>query len=226
MIDLCISGTLNKDLVIFSLNGESQTIDQFSKQIHFLLEERKTYRIYFEQRTEQYIPRYAETLLNILFLPIRGVFNVLTFNTVQDWAKDISAFKLSGYIDVNLSENTEIAFELAQGYVETTTNKFFSPTISFSPNAFMKSTLTPNIREITKKHGNHLLNILSASLLLLTMLVYLLSVGFKNENLFACVVTSLLIVTFVFLTIYLILISFKRRRTLIKSFEDHLYETR
>ena len=182
MIDLCISGNLNKDLVVFSLNGESQTVDQFSKQVHFSIEEKKTYRLYFEQKSEQYIPHYAEILLNILFLPIRGIFNVLTSNTIQDWAKDISAFKLSGYIDINLCENTEISFMLTQGNIEKNTHKFRTPSISFSPNVSVKQQLTPDIKEITKKHCNHLLNICSASILLFALLFYLLAIGLKNEN--------------------------------------------
>lgn len=218
MIDLCISGNLNKDLVVFSLNGESQTVDQFSKQVHFSIEERKTYRLYFEQRSEQYIPHYAEVLLNILFLPIRGIFNVLTFNTIQDWAKDISAFKLSGYIDINLRENTEISFMLTQGNIEKTTHKFRTPSISFSPNVSVEQQLTPDIREITKKHNNHLLNICSASILLFALLFYLLAIGLKNKNHFACVATSLIIIMFIVLTVYLILNSFKKRKTLMKTF--------
>lgn len=218
MIDLCISGTLNKDLVQFSLNGESKTVDQFSKQIHFSLEERKTYRLYFEQKSEQYIPRCAEILLNILFLPIRGIFNVVSFNIIQDWAKDISAFKLSGYIDINLNENTVISFELTQGNMEKTTNKFRSPAISFSPNVFVEKKLTPDIKEITKKHNNHLLNISSASILLFALLIYLLIVGFKNEIYSACIATSLTIIVFIILTAYLVLTSFKKREALIKTF--------
>ncbi len=224
MIDLCISGILNRDLVVFSLNGESKTIDQFSKQIHFSLEEGKTYRLYFEQKSEQYIPRYAEILFNILFLPIRGVFNVLTFNTIQDWAKDISAFKLSGYIDINLNENTDISFELSQGNIEKNTNKFWEPTISFSSDVLVEQTLTPDIKEIIKKHSNHLLNIGSASILLFALLIYLLSVGFKNENHFACIVTSLFIIMFIILTVYLILISFKKRKSLMKTFTSQCSE--
>lgn len=218
MIDLCISGTLNKDLVIFSLNGESKTVDQFSKQVHFSLEERKTYRLYFEQKSEQYIPRCAEILLNILFLPIRGIFNVISFNTIQDWAKDISAFKLSGYIDINLNENTEISFELTQGNIEKNTNKFLSPAISFSPNVLVAQKLTPDIKEITKKHYNYLLNIGSASILLFALLIYLLTVGFKVKNDLACIATLLIIIMSSILVAYLILTSFKKRKALINTF--------
>ena len=100
MIDLTISGTLDKDVVVFTLNGESKTVDQFSKQVHFSLEKRKTYRLYFEQKSEQYIPRCAEILLNIMFLPIRGIFNVLTFNTTQDWAK---TSLLLSFLDILIS---------------------------------------------------------------------------------------------------------------------------
>ena len=56
MIDLSVSGALEKDMVVFSLNGESKAVDPFTKQIHFSLEEKKTYRLYFEQKPAQYIP--------------------------------------------------------------------------------------------------------------------------------------------------------------------------
>lgn len=195
-------------------------MDQFSKQVHFSLEERKTYRLYFEQKSEQYIPRCAAFMLHILFLPIRGVLNVLTFNTNQNWEKDISAFKLSGYIDITLNENTEISFKLTQGYIEKTTNKFRDPTISFSPNVLVEQELTPDSKEITKKHCDHLLNIASASLLLFALLIYLFAVGFKNEKYYACIATSLFIIIFAILTVYLVLTSFKKRKALMEAFSS------
>ena len=100
MVDLLISGSPDNDAVVFSLNGESKTIDRFSNEVLFSLEAGQPYRLKFEQKSEQFIPHYVETFLNILFLPIRGTLNVLTFNTVQEWEKDISAFKISGYIDI------------------------------------------------------------------------------------------------------------------------------
>ena len=108
MIDLIISGILDKDIVVFTLNGESQRIDQCSKQIHFSVDATKNNRLYFEQISERDTP----IILNILFLPIRGVLNVLTDNSYS-WEEDISAFKLSGYIDISLEETTEITYDSA-----------------------------------------------------------------------------------------------------------------
>lgn len=217
MINLSISGFLEKDMVIFSLNGESKSVDQFCKQIHFSLEEKKTYRLYFEQKSEQLIPRFAEFLLNILFLPIRGVFNVLAFYANQTWEKDISAFKISGYIDINLDHDTKISFELKQGRFEKQTNTFYKPTISFSHDVSMKKTYSKDIKEITKNHHNYVQNICSSSALLLALLLYLLFVGFKNELYDACIVTSTLIIFFSILTLSLIFHSYRKRTNLIST---------
>lgn len=217
MIDLTISGTLDKDVVVFTLNGESKHIDQFSKQVHFSVEATKTNRLYFEQRSEQYIPHPAEIILNILFLPVRGIFNVLTFNTVQMWEKDISAFKLSGYIDISLNETAEITFELRQGRFEKQTNTFYRPTISFSPDVLVDQTCLMDVNEITKKHHNHVLNICSAAVLLLGILLYLLFAGLKNEMYVACIITSTFIIIFSILTLSLIWHSFKKRSYLIST---------
>lgn len=217
MVDLCISGTLEKDVVVFSIDGEVKTIDQFSRRIHFTLEENKTYRVYFEQTAERFVPRYAEILLNILFMPVRGVFNVLTFNIVQDWEKDISAFKLSGYIDINLNKETELIFELRQGKYEKDANTFRKPTISFSTDALIEQSCSPDAKEIRKKHQNHLLNIGSASAMLFALLFYLLFVGYKNKGYIACILTACLITIFSALIVWLILRSFKDRKTLLKT---------
>ena len=39
MVDLLISGSPDNDAVVFSLNGESKTIDRFSNEVLFSLEE-------------------------------------------------------------------------------------------------------------------------------------------------------------------------------------------
>ena len=71
MIDLYISGILDEDLggdaVIFSIGGESKKVDLFSGQVHFLLEENKTYRLRFEQRAQRSVPQFVENILDVLF---------------------------------------------------------------------------------------------------------------------------------------------------------------
>ena len=215
MIDLYISGTIEKDAVIFSLNGESKTINQFSKQIHFSVEEKKIYRIHFEQKNEQFIPRHIEIILNILFLPIRGIINILAFNTIPIWWNDISAFKISGYIDIDLNETTEISFELKQGHFDKSTNMFCPPVISFSPDILTEQSCTADITEIKKAHHNHLSNIASASILLFALLLYLLYIGAKNELDVACIITSILMILLCILTTWLIWHSFKKRGALL-----------
>lgn len=152
MIDLSVSGALEKDMVVFSLNGESKAVDPFTKQIHFSLEEKKTYRLYFEQKPAQYIPRCAEILLNMVLLPIRGIFNVLTFHTIQTWEEDISAFRVSGCLDICLDRDTEISFEWKPGKFEKQTNTFYKPTISFSPDMQAEQTFLPDEKEIIKNY--------------------------------------------------------------------------
>lgn len=220
MVDLTISGALDKDVVVFTLDGESKRIDQSSKQIHFSVDETKPHRLYFEQKSEQYIPRSVEILLNILFLPIRGVFNVLTFNTDQAWEKDISAFKLSGYIDISLTEAAEISFELKQGRFEKQTNIFHRPTISFSPDVPVNQTCSMDGKEITEKYSNHVLNICSAAVLLFGILFFLLFAGLKSEMYVACIITSIFIVSFGVVTFGLIRHSFKKRSYLISVLTD------
>ena len=217
MVDLLISGSPDNDAVVFSLNGESKTIDRFSNEVLFSLEEGQPYRLIFEQKSEQSIPHYVETFLNILFLPIRGTLNVLTFNTVQEWEKDISAFKISGYIDINLSENTQISFDLTRGKFDKNVNRFYKPTISFFPDIPAERLCTPDVEEIIKKHHDHLLNIVSTSVILFALMFYLLFIGFKNKIYTACVIVSLFIIAFGTLTVYLILFSFKKRKNLITT---------
>ena len=194
MIDLCISGTLDEELggdaVIFSINGESKAVDRFSGQVHFSLEENKTYRLCFEQSSGQSVPRFVGNILNVLLLPVRGILNAITFNVAPDWWKDVSAFKISGYVDINLNENADISFELKRGNFDKNTNTFCPPAISFSPDVLTERSCIPDVKEITKAHHNHLLNIASGSVLLFALLFYLLYVGVKNEMNAACIIIS------------------------------------
>ena len=219
MIDLCISGILDEELggddVIFSIGGESKNVDCFSGQVHFLLEENKTYRLCFEQRSQRSVPRFVENILNVLFLPVRGILNVITVTGDPDWWKDVSAFKISGYVDINFNANAEISFELKAGYFDKNTNTFCPPAISFSPDISTERSCIPDVKEITKAHHNHLLNIASVSVLLFVLLFYLLYVGVKNEMNVACVIVSILIISFAILTAWLILYSFRKRKSLI-----------
>lgn len=219
MIDLCISGILDEELggdaVIFSIGGESKNVDLFSGQVHFLLEENKTYRLRFEQRSQRSVPQFVENILDVLFLPVRGILNAITFNGSPDWWKDVSAFKISGYVDINFNANAEISFELKSGYFDKNTNTFCPPAISFSPDISTERSCIPDVKEITKAHHNHLLNIASGSVLLFALLFYLLYVGVKNERNVACVIVSILIISFAILTAWLILYSFRKRKSLI-----------
>lgn len=219
MIDLCISGILDEDLggdaVIFSIGGESKNVDLFSGQVHFLLEENKTYRLRFEQRSQRSVPQFVENILDVLFLPVRGILNAITFNGSPDWWKDVSAFKISGYVDINFNANAEISFELKSGYFDKSTNTFCPPAISFSPDISTERSCIPDVKEITKAHHNHLLNIASGSVLLFALLFYLLYVGVKNEMNVACVIVSILIISFAILTAWLIFHSFRKRKALI-----------
>lgn len=222
MIDLCISGSLSKDIILFSINGETKYIDQFSKEIHFSLEEKKIYRIHFEQKTEQYISRFAENVLNILFLPVRGIFNIVTFNINQNWENDISAFKLSGYIEINLHKDTEILFDLKHGKFDKKTNSFIPPLISFYPNVSIEQAITSDATEVSKKHGNYLQNIASVSMLLFVLLIYLLFVGLGNKLYIACVITSMLVLVFGILVFVLVQRSFKKKKSLLMTLAHQL----
>ena len=141
--------------------------------------------------------------------------HVITFNVDPDWWKDVSAFKISGYVDINFNANAEISFELKAGYFDKNTNTFCPPAISFSPDISTERSCIPDVKEITKAHHNHLLNIASGSVILFALLFYLLYVGVKNEINVACVIVSILIISFVILTVWLILHSFRKRKALI-----------
>lgn len=216
MIDLCISGTLDKDSVVFSLDGATKTIDQFSREIHFSLEENQVYRIYFEQRSMEDISRYAGILLNVILLPIRGIFNVITFNSNQHWEADISAFKLSGYIDVCISEDTKVSFKLKRGNFAKESNSFTAPVISFSPDVLTEQSITPDDEEISKEHSSFLWNIASVSILWFALMIYLSYVGFNNDIYIVRVVVSILLVAFSGLLSFLVVHSFKKKKTLLE----------
>ena len=152
-----------------------------------------------------------------MFLPFWDCVECYYIQSASDWEKDISAFKISGYIDINLSENTQISFDLTRGKFDKNVNRFYEPTISFFPDISAERLCTPDVEEIIKKHHDHLLNIVSTSVILFALMFYLLFIGFKNKIYTACVIVSLFIIAFGTLSVYLILFSFKKRKDLITT---------
>lgn len=215
MIDLSIFGYLGKDVIIFTVDGETKTIDQFTRCIHFSLENNRMHRIYFEQKTERYIPWFAELMLDFLFFPIRGVFNIITFNIEQNWEKDISAFKVSGYIDVSLNENTEILFEFKHGQYDKEIKVFHEPTIVFSSNLLVTQSNTTDSKEISTKHYNFLKNIMSVAVLFFAFLFFLLTVALKNTLYVAFVSVLVIMILFAIIVGVLVLHSFKKKKHLL-----------
>ncbi len=218
MIDLHISGATEEYPVDFTVDGETKTVDSVCKDIHFSLEENKEYRVYFEQKTPKYLPRGVEILLEILFLPLRGLFNVITFNVKPDWEKDISAFSVSGYFDVKPKENTDLSFRLKPGKYY---GKAFSrPDLVFSSETEVRQTAVPAPEAIFSGHGKYLKNISSVGLLFFALFIYLLSVAVGKENPAAIICVSAVLVFGVILLGYLIFGSFKKRKTLLAALRE------
>mgnify|MGYP000138721675 CR=1 FL=1 len=218
MVDLFISGSLDRDILAFTVENEIKTIDPFSKGIHFSLEKNRAYRIYFEQKSERYIPHSAEIILNLLCLPIRGVFNIITFNADQNWEKDISAYRVSGYIDVNLNENTEVFFSLKQGKYDKKTNIFYEPSITCSPNIIINQFVIPDAKDIVRNHMNFLQNIASVSVIFFALFIFLLTKSINNKLYGAFMLVLVVIIVFSILVAFLVVHSFKKRKRLLIIF--------
>lgn len=214
MIDLHISGLTDRYPIDFTVGGTTKTVDLVRKDIHFSLEENKEYRIYFRQKNENHIPRGAEIFLSLIFLPVRGIFNVITFNTDQDWEREISAFRVSGYADVTFTENTELSFRLNTGKYDGKT--FHGPEMIFSPEMSVNQTLTRAPEEIFSAHRRFLKNLASVSLLFFALFIFLL-IAAINANLFgAAVFISAITVFMGGLIAFFALRSFKKRKELLK----------
>lgn len=215
MIVLTILGALSKDVVSITVNGETKTIDQFSRDIHFYIEKDKLCRIYFEQKIEKYIPWFIEVLLRIFLLPIKGVFNAITFNINRNWENDISAFKVLGYFDVCLNENTEVLFELKHGKFDKRARVFYEPTIIFSSNVVVKQSITKDYKEISKRHYDFLYNIASVTVIFLSILICLLIIAINNYLYVALVSVLIIMILFSVLVTFLVLHSFKKKERLL-----------
>lgn len=217
MIDLCITGYMKRDVLKFTIDGETKTIDQFTKSIHFSLENNRVYRINFEQQTEQYIPRYAEIVLNLLFLPVRGLFNIITFDVNQNWEKDVSAFRVFGYIEVKLNEDTEVFFEFKHGNFDEKAGVFSKPGITFSSDVSLHQTTAADPREVCRRHFDFLLNVASVSVLFFALFIFLSIAAFKNELLAAFIFVLAVMVAVGVLVGYLAVRSFKKRKRLLRQ---------
>lgn len=132
MIDLSITGTIEEGVFEFTFCGETKSIDQFTPKINFHLEGKGVHRIFFEQKKAKYIPGQIDKAVSILLTPLKGLFNILTFNVDSKWEEKISAFKVSGYIDVDIESDTELTFQYTAGYFNRSKGDFNKPVLLFS----------------------------------------------------------------------------------------------
>lgn len=217
MIDLCITGTLKSDILEFTVGDETKAIDRFSNSVHFSLEPKQTYRIYFEQKREQYIPRPVEIVLNLLLLPIRGLFNVITFNVDQAWEKEISAFKASGYIDINLETDTELSFEYKSGSFDKSQKYFYEPTVLFSSEYPTNQKNIADDSDIRRKHINFVQNVISVGIWFYLLFIFLLVISIKYSYHIAFAIVLSVIVIFSILIASLLINSFRKKKQLISA---------
>lgn len=87
MIDLSITGMIEEGILEFTVNGKTKSIDQFTPKINFTLKDKGVCRIFFEHKMAKYVPERIEKAIDILFMPITGLFNILTFNVEPNWEK-------------------------------------------------------------------------------------------------------------------------------------------
>ena len=214
MIDLCIAGHTEESIFDFTIGTETKTIDPNSKSIHFGLESNQNYRVHFEQK---FLPGFSpqiETILNILFLPIRGLFNIISFNADSQWEKEISAFRISGYFDITLKENTSLSFQFSHGYFDKAQSYFHTPKITFSPQLRITQENHLDLSEIKRKHFHFLQNVASVSIWFLCLFLFLLNVSVKEKIPFAIAFLSFILFAFLFLIGFVVIRSFITRKSL------------
>lgn len=219
MIDLCITGSLGedeKDIFEFTVDNNTKTIDQFNKSATFSIDTPQTCRIYFEQKRAEYIPRNMETVLNLLFLPIRGLLNIITFNAESNWECEVTGFRVSGYMDINLEKDITITFEYKKDFFDKLSNTFFKPKMCFDAEFNAVQTIIPDDNEIRKSHSEFVQKIISVSIWFYVLFAFLLVQSIKYSRHIALIIISSIIMVISIIITLIIIKSFKKKRQLIR----------
>ena len=196
MIDLSITGMIEEGILEFTVNGKTKSIDQFTPKINFTLKDKGVCRIFFEHKMAKYVPKRIEKAIDILFMPITGLFNILTFNVEPNWEK-ISVFRVSGYIYINIESDTEITFQYTVGYFNKSKECFDKPIILFSNNkceVFQQAIAYDG--DIKQKHYEFVRNVISASMWFYILFGYLFIQSISHNNYGALIILSIVIIFF------------------------------
>ncbi len=198
MIDFSITGTIEEEILEFTIDGKTKSIDQFTPKINFALEDKGVYRIFFEQKIAKYIPEQIDKAVNILLMPIKGLFDILTFNVDSKWEEKISAFRVSGYIDINIESDTEITFQYTAGHFNKSKGYFDKPIILFS-NKSKCEVFQQDIADdgdIKKKYYGFVQNVISVSMWFYILFGYLFIQSISHSNYTALIILLSVIIFF------------------------------
>lgn len=224
MINLCITGTIEDNVFSFTIDGETKIIDQFNKRVNFILKDKGVYRIFFKQKVEEYIPEKVDKAISILFIPIKGLFNIITFNVPYKWEEKISAFKVSGYIDINIERDTEITFQYKYGFFNELKECFDKPKILFfnACEVFQQNTAYED--DIKKKYCGFVQNVISVSMWFYILFGYLFIQSISHNNYLAFTVILNVLIIFSILIGLVLAKAFKKKKRLILILKTMNYE--
>ena len=215
MINFCITGTLEEDILEFTINGETKSIDQFTKRIIFPLENKGIYRVYFKQKNAEYIPKQVEKVVKILFLPIKGLFNIITFNVDSIWEEKISGFRVSGYTDIKIERDIEIKFQYQAGYFDKLKECFNKPKILFYDECEVFQQNIIDDYNIKQKYEGFVQKVISVSMWFYILFGYLFVQSVAHKNQVAFVILLCTIIFFSILIGMILVNGLKKKKKLI-----------
>ena len=227
MITLSINGIFREDEVYqLKINDDVKLIDQFSKCACFSLPARGNYRIYFEQKRTCQLPKCIGIPLMILCFPFRGLFNILTFNSENNWEKETTAFRLAGYIDIDICEDSEIKFRTIQSYYDQNSNVFIEPSLQIdSPCDQTMQNIWDDIG-IRQKYNAFLKNLISVSIWFYVLFGYLFSRAVYGSNRIAIISVGVILLLVSCIIIGLIAVNHKKMKKILHCFELQRHKER
>ena len=203
------------DIYELRINDDIKVIDQFTRNISFSLKDNGLYRVYFEQKHGHQLPKYIGIPLMLLCLPLKGLFNILTFNSEHDWYKETTAFRLSGYVDIEVHEDSEMEWRVTWGYFDQKRGTFVEPVLETSPSCNQLLSNVCDNTEIRRKYNAFINNLASVSIWFYLLFGYLFGISVYNSNHFAMILTGLLLLSLSCIILGIILVSRRKMRRLL-----------
>lgn len=214
--------------LLISVSGESYYLDSVESDIIIPLNEKGIYEIEVEMPLSENSIKWYNFLIFILTCFIQGLFHILLSNTDSDWYNRIVAYAPKAKFTLKIESDIDVLLCYEKSNYNYIVNKWRNPSFKIIPkieSVEIESSVIeflPNYNDFKNKWFSYVKKIIAIESVVLALFIMLLCIFVINNEIFAIIITSGVIISSVILIIFLSIKEHKRLKTILNSFVKEL----